>query len=141
YYSSMGLPHASVMSAALENWTVAALEKLTLDDWSVITWEDWALIRRLTAEGVAKAQIATRLGVSRTTVYAALASDSPPKYERTPAATSFAPFETRVKELLRDTPEMRATVLAERVGWTGLIRWFRDNVKRLRPEQRRIDPA
>lgn len=103
--------------------------------------EDWALIRRLAAEGVAKAQIAARLGVSRTTVYAALASDSPPKYERAPAATSFTPFEARVTELLRQTPEMPATVLAERVGWTGSIRWFRDNVKRLRPEQRRIDPA
>ncbi len=103
--------------------------------------EDWALIRRLAGEGVAKAQIATRLGISRTTVYAALASDSPPKYERTAAVTSFTPFEARVKELLRETPEMPATVLAERVGWTGSIRWFRDNVKRLRPEQRRIDPA
>lgn len=103
--------------------------------------EDWALIRRLAGEGVAKAQIATRLGISRTTVYAALASDSPPKYERTAAVTSFTPFEARVKELLRETPEMPATVLAERVGWTGSIRWFRDNVKRLRPEQRRIDSA
>ena len=103
--------------------------------------EDWALIRRLAGEGVAKAQIATSLGVSRTTVYAALASDSPPKYERVSAVTSFTPFEARVKGLLRETPEMPATVLAERVGWTGSIRWFRDNVKRLRPEQRRIDPA
>jgi len=103
--------------------------------------EDWALIRRLAAEGVAKAQIAKRLGVSRTTVYAALASDSPPKYERAATTTSFTPFEARVKELLRQSPQMPATVLAERVGWTGSIRWFRDNAKRLRPEQRRIDPA
>ncbi|MDB5770676.1 MAG: transposase, partial [Burkholderia sp.] len=36
---------------------------------------------------------------------------------------------------------MPATVLAERVGWEGSIRWFRENVKRLRPEQQRIDPA
>ena len=36
---------------------------------------------------------------------------------------------------------MPATVLAERVGWTGSIRWFRENVKRLRPEHRPIDPA
>jgi hypothetical protein len=27
------------------------------------------------------------------------------------------------------------------VGWTGSIRWFSDNVKRLRPEHRPIDPA
>lgn len=35
---------------------------------------------------------------------------------------------------------MPATVLAERVGWTGSIRWFRDNVKRA-VEAPRIDPA
>ncbi len=36
---------------------------------------------------------------------------------------------------------MPATVLAERVGWSGSITWFRDNVRRLRPEHRRPDPA
>lgn len=103
--------------------------------------EDWALIRRLAAEGVPKARIAERLGISRTTVIKAVNSDSPPRYERTPGPTSFTVFEPRVRELLAETPDMPATVLAERVGWTGSIRWFRDNVKRLRPEQRRIDPA
>ena len=103
--------------------------------------EDWALIRRLAAEGVPKARIAERLGISRTTVMKAVNSDSPPKYERTPGPTSFTMFEPRVRELLAETPDMPATVLAERVGWAGSIRWFRDNVKRLRPEQRRIDPA
>ncbi|WP_349426171.1 IS21 family transposase [Microbacterium sp. LWS13-1.2] len=107
----------------------------------MITLEDWALIRRLAAEGVPKARIAERLGISRTTVIKAVNSDSPPRYERTPAPTSFTVFEPRVRELLAETPDMPATVLAERVGWTGSIRWFRDNVKRLRPEQRRIDPA
>ncbi|KQP67830.1 transposase [Microbacterium sp. Leaf288] len=107
----------------------------------MITLEDWALIRRLAAEGVPKARIAERLGISRTTVIKAVNADSPPRYERTPAPTSFTVFEPRVRELLAETPDMPATVLAERVGWTGSIRWFRDNVKRLRPEQRRIDPA
>lgn len=41
--------------------------------------EDWALIRRLAAEGVPKARIAKKLGVSRTTVLRAIASDTPPK--------------------------------------------------------------
>jgi hypothetical protein len=36
---------------------------------------------------------------------------------------------------------MPATVIAERVGWSGSITWFRENVKRLRPDHRRIDPA
>jgi hypothetical protein len=40
----------------------------------VITLEDWALIRRLAAEGVPKARIADRLGISRTTVIKAVSS-------------------------------------------------------------------
>jgi transposase len=107
----------------------------------VITLEDWALIRRLAAEGVPKARIAERLGISRTTVVKAVASDAPPRYERSPRAPSFTGFESRVRALLEETPDMPATVLAERVGWEGSIRWFRDNVTRLRPEHHRVDPA
>ena len=103
--------------------------------------EDWALIRRLAAEGVPKARIAQRLGISRTTVIKAVNSEAPPRYERKPGPTSFTVFEPRVRALLEQTPDMPATVLAERVGWAGSIRWFSDNVRRLRPEQRPIDPA
>ena len=113
----------------------------TLNDWGVITLEDWALIRRLSAEGVPKAQIAVRLGISRTTVVKAVASDAPPKYERRPVTTSFSPFEPRVAALLAEFPELPATVIAERVGWDGSISWFRENVARLRPELRPPDPA
>ena len=79
------------------------------------------MIRRLAAEGEPKAKIAARLGISRTTVIKAVNSDSPPRYERRPAVTSFTPFEARVRELLAETPSMPATVLAERVGWEGSI--------------------
>ena len=104
--------------------------------------EDWALIRRLAAEGVAKTRIADRLGISRNTVTRAVNSTEPPRYERAPMeATSFTPFEPRVRELLAEFPDMPATVLAERVGWEGSSSWFRENVARLRPEQRRPDPA
>jgi hypothetical protein len=50
-------------------------------------------------------------------------------------------FEPHVRALLAQVPDMPATVLAERMGWTGSIRWFSDNVKRLRPEHRPIDPS
>jgi len=103
--------------------------------------EDWALIRRLAAEGVPKAAIARRLGVARNTVINAVASDGPPRYERKPAPTLFTPYEPRVRQLLTETPDMPATVLAERVGWAGSIRWFRDNVNRVRVDHRPIDPA
>jgi transposase len=107
----------------------------------VITLEDWALIRRLAADGVPKARIAARLGISRTTVIKAVNSDAPPRYVRSPGATSFTEYEPHVRALLAEVPDMPATVLAERVGWTGSIRWFSENVKRLRPEHRPVDPA
>ena len=45
--------------------------------------EDWAEIRRLrVAERMPIKQIARRLGISKNTVKAKLAADSPPKYER-----------------------------------------------------------
>jgi transposase len=103
--------------------------------------EDWALIRRLVADGVPQRQVAKDLGVGRSTVTRALGSDRPPKYERAAIATAFTPFEPLVRQLLATTPDMPATVIAERVGWTGSITWFRDNVRRLRPEHRPVDPA
>jgi hypothetical protein len=99
--------------------------------------EDWALIRRLAAEGVPKARIAERLEISRTTVVKAVSSDAPPRYERKPGPRSFTEFEPRVRALLKDVPDM----LAERVGWSGSIRWFSENVKTPRVEQRPVDPA
>lgn len=36
---------------------------------------------------------------------------------------------------------MPASVIAERVGWTGSSSWFRENVAKLRPEHHRVDPA
>ena len=99
------------------------------------------MIRRLVADGVPQRQVARDLGVGRSTVARAVASDRPPKYERKPVRTSFTPFEPRVRVLLAEHPDMPATVIAERVGWTGSITWFRDNVRRLRPEHRKPDPA
>jgi len=108
----------------------------------VITLEDWALIRRLHAsERLPQAQIARQLGISRNTVAKAIGSTDPPSYSRAPVATSFEPFEQRVRVLLDDTWSMPATVLAERVGWTGSASWFRENVAAIRPEYAATDPA
>ena len=103
--------------------------------------EDWALIRRLAADGVPHKRIAEQLKISRTTVIKAVGSHEPPRYQQSASPTSFTPFESRVRELLAETPGMPATVLAERVGWTGSIRWFGDNVKRVRTEGAQVDPA
>jgi transposase len=108
----------------------------------VITLEDWALIRRLhLSERVPKARIARDLGISRNTVAKAVASAGPPGYSRPAVVRSFAPFESRVRGLLEATPSMPATVLAERVGWTGSATWFRQNVARIRPDYAPADPA
>jgi hypothetical protein len=107
----------------------------------VISVEDWALIRRLVADGVPRRQVARQLGIGRSTVDRAVESNRPPKYERKPGPTSFTPFEARVRAILAEHPEMPATVIAERVDWTGSMTWFRDNVRALRPDYRRPDPA
>jgi transposase len=103
--------------------------------------EDWALIRRLVADGVPQRQVARDLGVARATVARAVVSEGPPKYERPSVPTSFTAFAPAVRQLLAKTPDMPATVIAERVGWTGSISWFRDNVRRLRPEHQLVDPS
>lgn len=104
--------------------------------------EDWALIRHLyLAEGLSQRRIAEKLSLSRNTVARAVASSTPPRYERAPAANAFDAVEQKVRTLLKEYPRMPATVIAERVGWQGSISWFRENVQRLRPEYAPKDPA
>ena len=96
--------------------------------------EDWAEIRRLhRTEGLPIKMIARMLGVSRNTVRAALASDSPPKYVRKPAGSAVDAFEPRIRELLQAFPTMPATVIAERVGWDRGMTVFKERVRELRP--------
>ena len=108
----------------------------------MISVEDWAEIRRLhRAEGMGIKAIARRLGVARNRVRDALRSDEPPRYERVGRGSAVDVVEPRIRELLGEFPEMPATVIAERVEWSGSITWFRENVRRLRPEHRPVDPA
>ena len=104
--------------------------------------EDWAEIRALhRRDGLSKREIARRLGISRVTVDRALASDRPPKYSRPKVATSFTPVEPVVRELLRATPSMPVTVIAERIGWTGSVTNLRRHVRRIRGDYLPVDPA
>ena len=108
----------------------------------VITLEDWAEIRALhRRDGVSKREIARRLGISRVTVDRALASDRPPRYSRPAVATSFTPVEPLVRELLRVTPSMPVTVIAERIGWSGSVTNLRRHVRRIRVDYLPVDPA
>jgi transposase len=104
--------------------------------------EDWAEIRRLhRAEGLAIKAIARKLGVSRNTVRAAIASDAAPKYQRKPAGSIVDAVEPQIREQLQLDARMPATVIAERIGWTRGITVFKERVAELRPAYLPADPA
>lgn len=105
--------------------------------------EDWAEIRRLyRSENLSQAAIARRLFLSRNTVARAISAEVPPRYERAASTTSaWAQIEMAVRVLLGQFPTMPATVLAQRVGWTGGHSWFAENVARIRPEYAPADPC
>lgn len=108
----------------------------------MIPMEDWAEIRVLhRRDGLSKREIARQLGISRVTVDRALASDRPPRYSRPPVETSFTPVEPLVRELLRSTPSMPVTVIAERIGWSGSVTNLRRHVRSIRADYAPVDPA
>ncbi len=104
--------------------------------------EDWAEIRRLhRAEGLPIKAIVRRLGVSRNAVRRALASAGPPRYSRPPRPSSVDAFEPAIRALLGEFPEMPASVIAERVGWSRSGSVLRARVAQLRPLFAAPDPA
>jgi transposase len=108
----------------------------------VLKVEDWAEIRRLRfAEDVPIKEIARRLGIARNTVRAALASDSPPRYERAPKGSVADAYEQRVRALLREWPTMPAPVVARRIGWPYSEGPLKKMLARVRPEYKGIDPV
>lgn len=46
-----------------------------------------------------------------------------------------------MRVLLTEYPDMPATVIVERVDWSGSITWFRETVRQLGPKHRPVDPA
>jgi hypothetical protein len=100
----------------------------------LINVEEWAEIRRLhRAESMGVKAIARRLGVARNTVRAALRSVDAPKYVREGRGSAVDAFEPAIRRLLALTPDMPATVVAERIGWTRGITVLRERVAELRP--------
>ncbi len=104
--------------------------------------EDWAEIRRLyRAEKLGVKTIARRLGLARNTVRAALRSGTPPRYERRSRGSIVDPVEPEIRGLLRDVPDMPATVIAERIGWERGMTVLRDRIAVLRPLFSPPDPS
>jgi transposase len=108
----------------------------------VIAVEDWAEIRRLhRTEGLSARAVARRLGISRSTVLRALASNRPPVYRRAPKGSAVDAVEPAVRELLKRTPTMPVTVIAERLGWERGLTILRERVRELRPAYLPVDPV
>jgi len=104
--------------------------------------EDWAEIRRLhRAEGMSIKALARRFGLSRNTIRAALRSSEPPRYERRSMPSAVDAVERDIRRLLHDTPDMPATVIAERVDWQRGLTILRERVRELRPLFLPPDPA
>jgi transposase len=108
----------------------------------VIKVEDWAEIRRLyLAEQMPIKAIARRLGLSRNTVRNAVRSVQPPRYVRAPKGSIVDVVEPRVRALLKEFPDMPATVIAERIGWDRSLTVLKERVRQLRPVYAPADPA
>ncbi|MER5628827.1 IS21 family transposase [Streptosporangium sp. NPDC002544] len=108
----------------------------------MIKVEDWAEIRRLhRAEAMPIKAIARHLGISKNTVKRALAAQTPPKYERPSKGSIVDAVEPQIRELLAQFPDMPATVIAERIGWTRSLTVLKDRVRILRPQFKPVDPA
>ncbi|MEU1564984.1 IS21 family transposase [Streptomyces mirabilis] len=108
----------------------------------MILVEDWAEIRRLhRAEQMPIRAIARHLGISKNTVKRALANDRPPQYRRPAKGSAVDAVEVQIRELLRETPTMPATVIAERIGWDRGMTILKDRIRELRPAYVPVDPV
>jgi transposase len=108
----------------------------------MINVDDWAEIRRLFfAEHLGIKAISRQLGVARNTVRTAVRDSDPPNYQRKPKGSLVDAVEPDICALLKETPTMPATVVAERIGWEHGITILRDRVAELRPLFRPPDPC
>lgn len=100
--------------------------------------EDWAEVQRLFhREGLTKAAIARRLGMSRTTVIRLLRLHEPPRYVRAAAGSGLDPYRAEIRALLAADPAAPATVICERLrrsGYAGGITVLKEHLARVRPE-------
>ena len=67
--------------------------------------------------------------------------DRPPRYEKSLGGSAVDEFESSIRRLLAEFPDMPATVIAERVCWTRSSSVFRARVAELRPQFVPKDPA
>jgi transposase len=79
--------------------------------------------------------------MGRNTVRRALAAEGPPRYVRPLKGSVADAAEPRIRELLAQWPDMPATVIAERIGWSRSLTVLKVRVLELRPLFVPPDPA
>jgi transposase len=103
----------------------------------VYSVHDWAEVHRLHhVEGMGKAAIAAKLGMSRTTVHRLLGLSEPPRYQRRRAGSKLDPFCDAIAAMLREDPKVPATVIAPRLrrqGFTGSLTILKEHLRGVRP--------
>ena len=103
--------------------------------------EQWAEIRRLVlVEKRSQRQVARLCGVARDTVARAVASETPPRYERERGGSKLDPFREWICEQLREDPAIesqRMRELASELGYEGGKTIFDDYVREVRPRFQR----
>jgi hypothetical protein len=103
----------------------------------VVGVEQWAEIRRLVlVERRSQRQVAKSLGLARDTVARAVASGSPPRYERASVGSKLDPFKEWICGQLRADPtiqSLRLREMASEVGYQGGKSIFDDYVREVRP--------
>jgi len=106
----------------------------------VVGVEQWAEIRRLVlVEQRSQRQVARSLGLARDTVARALASDLPPRYERSPVVSKLDAFREWICEQLAadpSIPSLRLREMATEMGYAGGKSIFDDYVREVRPRFR-----
>lgn len=100
--------------------------------------QEWAEVHRLFyRENCSKAEIASKLGMSRTTVYRLLELREPPRYERQRRPSLLDPHKATIVELLGTDAEAPATVIMDhlrRQGYGGGITILKDYLAKIRGE-------
>ncbi|MDF2420210.1 helix-turn-helix domain-containing protein [Trueperella pyogenes] len=81
----------------------------------------WAQIRILRKDGMSIRKITATVGCAKKTVERVLACNTPPSYSKqAPQKTAFDEVKLDVRALLNEVPDMKATVIAQRVAWQGI---------------------
>jgi transposase len=101
----------------------------------VLVTEEWAMIRYLAQQGIPKRRIAAQLGISPTTVYAALKRENSPDYQRKQAPSLLDPYKGHITRRLLEFDLTAARLFDEiqEQGYTGSYDLVKRFVAKARP--------